>query len=265
MFVYGIANRVKGQEWKNMKLIDLSYNHLSPKCLPDLWLWLRHFPNAKVNLSYNGVTKDDLENIPAGVRDRIDISTEYDRALNIVEGRLERKWRELKDWQTIQDNVLEEELTRGTEAYYKSLGYEDVATVNMGKVYRLNGSILLQLDGLVVADSASRTPILATVESKHNLTNDDIDERKRLLSKFIAFLRDLPDSCDKSAPLKYRMMWGTLSPFREVGMTHFIGGVNIPIHVKNRAQKEGFHVLQYRGSRFDVAQPTKEFIPLHES
>ena len=162
------------------------------------------------------------------------------------------------------DDVLEEEMTRGTEAYYRSLGYADVASVSVGKVYRPNGTVLLELDGLVVAEGGpeGREPILATVESKHNLTKDDIDDRKRLLSKFIALLQELPETCDKAAHLKYRMMWGTLNPLRGVTIAHFIGGVNVPLHLKNRAQGEGFHVLQYRGSRFDVAEPKKEFVPI---
>jgi hypothetical protein len=226
--------------------------------------WARHFPNAKLKLSYNGLTKTSLEHVPRDVRERIDISTDYDQALNIVEGKFEQKWRELKDWQKIEDDLLEEELTRGTEAYYKSLGYKDVASVNLGKVYRPDGTVLLVLDGLVVAEEGpeGREPILATVESKHNLTNDDIDDRKRKLSKFLAFLEELPETCKKTAHLKYRMMWGTLNPLRGVTLTHFIGGVNVPLHVKNRAQGEGFHVLQYRGSRFDVAEPSKGFIPV---
>ena len=99
VFAYGIANKVKGQEWPNVTLIDLSYNHLSPKCLPDLLSWARHFPNAKLKLSYNGFTKKSLETFPRDVRERIDISTDYDKALDIVEGKFENKWRELKDWQ----------------------------------------------------------------------------------------------------------------------------------------------------------------------
>jgi hypothetical protein len=269
VFVYGIVNKVKDKEWPNVEVIDLSYNHLSEKCVPQLWGWLRCFPNAKIKLGYNGITKDDLTHIPRDVRDRIDITTQYDVALDIVKGKLEKKWRELKDWQQIEDDVLEEELSRGTVAYYQSLGYKDVTSVNVSNIYKPDGNVLLELDGLVIAENATdeadgcddKPPILATVESKHNLTEYDINKRKLLLSKFLMFLRELPDSCEKSAHRKYRMTWGMLNPLRDMTFAHFIGGVNIPIHIKNLAQKEGFHVLQYRGSRFDVAEPRKAFKP----
>jgi hypothetical protein len=41
--------------WEAMTSIDLSYNRLSPHCLPCLISWMRKFPKARVNLSYNSI------------------------------------------------------------------------------------------------------------------------------------------------------------------------------------------------------------------
>lgn len=38
-------------------------------------------------------------------------------------------------------------------------------------------------------------------------------------------------------------------------------GVNVPESVKSYAQKQGFHVLQYRGDRFDIANSKSAFVP----
>jgi hypothetical protein len=254
--------------WEAMTSIDLSYNRLSPHCLPYLISWMRKFPKALVNLSYNSMNSKDmcLESLPEDIRQRVKIDYHFDKEFEVMEGRLKRSARDMSQiqgWQKIEDDVLEEQMTRFLQDYYQGEGYS-VDPVEVRKIYTREGQVCAELDGLLIAEREKESMLL-TVEAKHSLREDDITGRRKKLGKFIDFLANIPDEDDKNASMKFRILCNQLRLCKGWRLEHYIGAVYVPKSVKSLAQKNGFNVLQYRGDRYDMAKATGSFVPLKEA
>ena len=120
---------------------------------------------------------------------------------------------------------------------------------------------MIEFDGLIAAESDSVPSRLVTVEAKHSLKKGLVDKRREKLTAFIHFLSAIPESDDRSARPKYRSSCGQLRPYKDWEIDHYIGGTDVHRSVTTYAQKMGFHVLQYRGDRYDVANPRSTFVP----
>ena len=257
-----LADKTGDGPWDAMESINLSYNRLSVHCFPVLTRWARTFPIAVFELSYNSMKRADIERLPNDIRDRVEFKCDYDEEIVAMRGDLrgaQDKWNQIHNWQRIEDDVLEEELTRYVEQYYKDSGYS-TGTLSTTKVYDKDGQVILELDGLIVAESTEECPLLITIEAKHSLKEMHINARQEKLSKFVRFLSSIPENDDKSARPKYRSCCGNLRPYMNYECRHYIGGVNVPVSVKAYAQRKGFYVLQYRGDRYDKADPTSAFV-----
>lgn len=174
-----------------------------------------------------------------------------------------RDMSQIQGWQKIEDDVLEEQMTRFLQDHYQREGYS-VDLVQVRKIYTREGQVCAELDGLLIADSQEKESMLLTVEAKHVLREDDITDRRKKLGKFIDFLANIPDEDDKNARMKFRMLCNQLRLCRGLRLEHYIGAVYVPESVKILAQKNGFNVLQYRGDRYDMAKATGSFVPLKE-
>jgi hypothetical protein len=228
---------------------------------------MRKFPKALVNLSYNSMSKDMcLESLPEDIRQRVKIDYHFDKELEIMEGRLKRSARDMSQiqgWQKIEDDVLEEQMTRFLQDYYQGEGYS-VDPVDVRKIYTREGQVCAELDGLLIAEGEKESMLL-TVEAKHSLREDDITDRRKKLGKFIDFLANIPDEDDKNASMKFRILCNQLRLCKGLSLEHYIGAVYVPESAKSLAQKKGFNVLQYRGDRYDMAKSTGSFVPLKEA
>ena len=125
----------------------------------------------------------------------------------------------VQNWQSIEDNVLENQITRFVQKYFEDTGYT-AEYLGSNKIYERDGRVALELDGLIIAESDVNEPLLVTVETKHSLREKHIDDRRKKLSKFINFLTHIPDDDDKSAPAKYRGSCGQLQARRDVSYDH---------------------------------------------
>lgn len=183
----------------------------------------------------------------------------FDEEVKIMERRLNQSARDMSQiqgWQKIEDDVLEEQMTRFLQDHYQREGYS-VDLVQVRKIYTREGQVCAELDGLLIADSQEKESMLLTVEAKHVLREDDVTDRRKKLGKFIDFLANIPDEDDKNARMKFRILCNQLRLCRGLRLEHYIGAGYVPESVKILAQKNGFNVLQYRGDRYD-------FVPLKE-
>ena len=151
----------------------------------------------------------------------------------------------------IEDDALDDRITGFIQQHFKDRGYA-AEILGSNRIFERDGRVCLELDGLIIAESDIDAPYLVTVETKHCLKEEHIDNRRRKLTKFTNFLNSIPDEDDKNAPAKHRGSCGQLRPYKGWRLEHYIGGVNVTESVKCYAQKKEFHVLKHRGDRFDI-------------
>jgi hypothetical protein len=134
---------------------------------------------------------------------------------------------QIQGWQKIEDDVLEEQMTRFLQNEYKDKGYS-VRPVQVRKIYTREGQVCAELDGLLIADSQEKESMLVTVEAKHVLREDDITDRRNNLGKFIDTLANIPAEDDKSAPMNFRSICNLLRLYKDLRLEHYIGAVYVP-------------------------------------
>ena len=243
-----IIDKTKRVKVDSIKKIDLSHNLLSQRVLPHLSLWMHQFPGAVFDISYNSMVPDDLNGVPPLLRNRLKMVHECDKTIRL--NAIQCKLSEISSWKLIETTSLEEELTRSVKNFYLET-YPKVEILPVKKIRDESGSTLAEFDGIVVAyfpevDSG----VLAVVEAKHRVIEDDIADRLESIERLKEFLALIPE--EVTIHNSRQTLYNLLRPYKNFRIVNFIGGVQVDPSAKKKALKCGFHVLEKSGTNYGV-------------
>ncbi|GLC75418.1 hypothetical protein PLESTF_001634700 [Pleodorina starrii] len=96
----------------------------------------------------------------------------------------------MEDWQGVEEKSLEKEVTKAVKAYLVKAGFTDVKDVALEKLVGADGDLLIEFDELLSARKDGQL-FLVTVEAKHKITTEKIQDRIEQNNKFEMFLSEL--------------------------------------------------------------------------
>lgn len=168
-----------------------------------------------------------------------------------------KRCKTMEDWQVVEEKSLEKEVTKAVKAYMVETGFADVKNVSLKKLYGADGNLLIEFDGLLSARKDGEL-FLVTVEAKHKVTTEKVQERIEQNNKLEALLselrqRTLEDVAGTDPTAAHTQTCLVLHSFAQANakVLHFIGGVHFSESDVNLAQKK-FGVVTREGHAFHV-------------
>ena len=161
----------------------------------------------------------------------------------------------MEDWQGVEERSLEKEVTKAVKAYLIEAGFTDLENVSLKKLFGADGDLLIEFDGLLSACKDGEL-FLVTVEAKHKVTTEKIQDRIDQNNKLEALLSELrrctiEDVVAKGGKAVHTQNCLVLHYFANAKVLHFIGGVHFSEADVNLARKK-FGVVTREGHAFHV-------------
>jgi hypothetical protein len=187
-----VIQQTTGVHSDTLQRINLSYNYISNRYLPELRVWLDQFPNVVVDLRYNSMTEEDVKDTPA-LRKITIIQGVVESRLSTLEETIEERSQAavLKVKKHTQENlacVLEESIIPFMESYLTEKGLPHVMVVNRDPNHKPSrelhaptsprekkkGDIVREYDGLFVVQVGPDIFLLNNATQIH-LTKNKLD------------------------------------------------------------------------------------------
>mmetsp|Transcript_22254 Transcript_22254/g.31969 ORF Transcript_22254/g.31969 Transcript_22254/m.31969 type:complete len:233 (-) Transcript_22254:218-916(-) len=153
----------------------------------------------------------------------------------------------------VESKTLEHKMLKAIMKH-KSERNPEIEIDNEGSVviYGSDGQKLVELDGVLLLYSEGAAFEIVTLEAKHSMSREKIDDRMEKLTTFREFLTNIPTEANFDGNRRYKKSCEKFREYKFCNICNFIGALKFDASLQSYGKQKGFSLVVTNHEGFEV-------------